>query len=514
MTDIVVIGAGMGGLTAALELAHRGLAVTLCEAAPAPGGKMRTLSPAGRPIDAGPTVLTMRWVFEGLFDAVGADLGASLPLTRADVIARHGWPDGGRLDLFDDMAASVAAVADFAGGREAARFRAMSDRAGRLFAALGPVFIAAQKPGLLDTVRGVGLDLRLMTAMAPLSTFWTTLGRELRDPRLRQLFARYATYVGGSPYATPALLLLIWHVEREGVWFLPGGLHRLARTLSAMAEERGATLRYGAPVAEILVEGGRAAGVRLRSGEDIRAGAVLYAGDVAALGAGLLGGDAARAVRPVKPGARSLSAFTQVMEAEAAGFPLAHHSVFFCEDYRAEFRDIFRERRLPRTPTVYVCAQDRENGPGPAGPERLLLTINAPPDGDIRPFDEKEIDACRKSALSLLGRCGLTLSPTAQIDTSPEGFATLFPGTGGALYGRSPHGMAASFLRPGARSRIPALYLAGGSVHPGAGVPMATLSGRLAAAAILSDRASTRPSRRAAISGGMSTGSRPMAPTR
>ena len=505
---VVVVGAGMGGLAAALDLAARGTEVVLCEAAPRPGGKARRVDVGGRPVSAGPTVFTMRGVFEALFAAAGARMEDHLRLTPAETVARHAWADGSRLDLFSDPARSEAAIAAFAGGDEAARFRAFTARAARLMRALSPTFIEAQKPGPLSVARAVGPNLRLLADMAPGLSLWRALGRDLRDARLRQLFARYATYVGGSPFLSPALLMLIWHVEEAGVWMVEGGIARVAHVLADLAAAQGATLRYGCPVAEILVEGGRAAGVRLADGEVIPAGAVVFNGDAGAIGAGRLGADARRAVAPVPPRARSLSALTLTMQADVSGFPLHHHSVFFGRDYAAEFREIFAGRRLPSDPTVYLCAEDRgADGAAPDGPDRLLAIINAPATGDARRFDEREIDACRTSAFETLARAGLTLSPRTLSTTEPADWEGMYPATGGALYGRAPHGMTASFRRPGARTRLPGLYLAGGSVHPGAGVPMATLSGRLAADALRADRASTSRSIRGAISGGISTGS-------
>jgi 1-hydroxycarotenoid 3,4-desaturase len=205
--------------------------------------------------------------------------------------------------------------------------------------------------------------------------------------------------------------------------------------------------------------------------------------------------------------------------------------VFFdTADYAEEFRRIFRDRRTPNAPTVYICAQDRGETPpdAPIGPERLHIHVNAPADGDHRPMTAEEIAQCEKTTLSVLDRCGLTvdLQPHATVLTTPAGFETLFPATGGALFGRVTHGAFGTFKRPSARTRLPGLYLAGGSVHPGAGVPMACMSGQLAAAAALRDRgsaaprrmtasppASTASARPAAISGGMSTPSPTTEPT-
>jgi 1-hydroxycarotenoid 3,4-desaturase len=289
--------------------------------------------------------------------------------------------------------------------------------------------------------------------------------------------------------------MLVAHVEQDGVWLVEGGMHRIAQALAQLAAHHGAQLRYGAHVSEVLVERGAAAGVRLADGERIDADLVICNADASALGGGLLGAAARAAVEPVPPAARSLSALTWVLLARTRGFPLRRHTVFFSADYPAEFDAIFRAGRLPAQPTVYVCAQDRgDDDTSPPGPERLLCLVNAPPVGDRRRFEAREIEACEQAAFGLMQRCGLTVErdPARTVITTPAEFDALFPGTGGALYGRASHGWQASFQRPGVRSRIPGLYLAGGSVHPGPGVPMAALSGRLAAQAVLQDLAGAR----------------------
>jgi 1-hydroxycarotenoid 3,4-desaturase len=140
------------------------------------------------------------------------------------------------------------------------------------------------------------------------------------------------------------------------------------------------------------------------------------------------------------------------------------------------------------------------------GPERLLCLMNAPADGDTAPLSEGVLRTCTEASFGLLERCGLHVDRTtaAQAVTTPSGFGALFPATGGALYGQAVHGSMATFKRPGSRSKLPGLYLAGGSTHPGAGVPMAALSGCRAAESVLADLASTGRSRAVATSGGMS----------
>jgi len=500
---VIVVGAGIGGLTAAIGLATRGCDVTLLEREAAPGGKMRQLTVDGRAIDAGPTVFTMRWVFEQVFAEAGARLDEHVRLSPASILARHAWSADQRLDLFADIDRSEAAIAAFAGPAEARGFRAFCRAASRAYATLEGPFIKSALPSMLGLAAAVGNPVNLLS-IRPFATLWSELGNHMRDPRLRQLFGRYATYCGSSPFLAPATLMLVADVEQQGVWFIDGGMHALARALADLATARGVDLRYGAEVAEITASN-RISGVRLASGETLAADAVVVNADPQAVATGRLGRDISRAIPRRDHAERSLSALTWTGLARATGFPLQHHTVFFSSDYKAEFDQLARGS-VPTEPTVYVCAQDRDDREcEPDGLERLLILINAPPTGDTHAFTETEIDKCRQRAFRLMQRCGLTLTEITLKATSPTAFDRLFPGTGGALYGPAVHGSTASFKRPGSRTAIKGLYLAGGATHPGAGVPMAALSGRLAASALMADLASTPPSRATAMSGGMST---------
>ncbi len=530
---IVIIGAGIGGLVAAARLAHHGARVTVVERAAMPGGKLRTVDCGGVAVDAGPTVFTARWVFDALFDELGERLDDHVTVTRADRLARHSWAENGRLDLWSDPARSRDAIGDFAGAAEARGFDSFRREAKAAWDALEGRFIERPQTSAVGLAARFGLGgLTQMLAINPYATLWSALSKHFADPRLRQLYGRYATYCGSSPFEAPATLMLIAHLESLGVWLVEGGMSALARAVAAMAEARGAMLRYGCDVTAILSTNGRVSGVRLASGEVMDADAVIFNGDASAL-AGLMPG----AAPSVAPRDRSFSALTWMMTATTrhsrfGGNPvvapdtggdaptlgsresgnddakrfepsLDHHNVFFSGDYAAEFADL-KGGRLPAAPTVYLCAQDRGNG-ARDGPERLQFIVNAPATGDTNPPTAKDIEQCETATFTLLQSCGLTLTPHSTVRAGPAEFAALFPATGGALYGRASHGWRAAFQRPGSRTGLAGLYLAGGSCHPGAGVPMAALSGRLASDALLQDRASTRPSRRAATAGGTST---------
>lgn len=487
---MVVIGAGAAGLSAAIDLARRGLSVTVLERAAEPGGKLRQVHALGAGIDSGPTVFTMRWVFESLFADAGVRLDEALALTPLSVLARHAWGEGGRLDLFADRERSAQAIGEFSGPQEARRFLAFCEQAAAVYRTLEGPYIRSARPTLTGLTRALGpAGLATLWRLGPLQTLWRSLARHFHDPRLQQLFGRYATYCGGSPMRAPATLMLVAQVEMDGVWAVRGGMIALARALAGLAQRHGAQIRCQAHCERILVEGGRVRGVLLADGERLAADSVVFNGDVGALAGGLLGEAARPATRPVPPGARSLSALTWSMNAPTEGFPLLHHNVFFDQDYASEFSDVFGRGQLPRRPTVYLCAQDRldhDAAPAAAG-ERLLCLVNAPPVGDRRAFEPPEIEACAERAFGLLARCGLQVTRNAAnaVVTTPADFERLFPATGGALYGRASHGWMTPFARPGSASRIPGLWLAGGSVHPGPGVPMATLSGRLAAQALI-----------------------------
>ena len=478
---IVVIGAGIGGLAAAMLLAARGRDVLVLERQASPGGKMRLVRAGGAAINGGPTVFTLRSIFERLFDDAGASLPTELGLKPLDVLARHSWGHGPELDLFADLEESADAIGAFAGATDARGFRALQAEARHMFLTLEKTFIEAQRPSPIGVALGRGFSgLTDMMKINPFETLWGAVSRHLKDPRLRQLFGRYATYVGSSPFAAVATLLLIAHVEQEGVWSVDGGMHALARACERVLIRRGGTIRYDCEVRTIETGPNGVTAVIISNGERIPCTSVIVNADANAIATGLFGQDAARAVDPLPPATRSLSAITWCANIETTGFPLALHNVFFSNNYADEFTEL--KTGYPSDPTVYVCAQDRTGAV--AGPERLLILVNAPAHGDRPEQDRERVERAMRTKLS---DCGLSLTwDSRRVSvTPPQGFARFFPATGGALYGRASHGWMASFKRPGAATAIPGLYLAGGSVHPGAGVPMAALSGRHAAEALM-----------------------------
>lgn len=521
MLPVVVIGAGIGGLATAVALAAQGQAVRVIERDSVPGGKLRPVHIDGHALDAGPTVMTMRDVFDGLFALAGERLDDHLQLTPLRTLARHTWPDGSCFDLHADRAATLDAIGRLSGAAAARQYAAFCTRSQSIYDTLNGPYLRRSRPNPVSLAwrcaQGGLAQWLALARISPFQTLWRELGRQFTDPRLRQLFARYATYGGSSPLAAPATLMLIAHVEQAGVWSVDGGMHQLAQALVRLAQRLGVTISCGQGVARVLLHQGRAAGVQLdgadgRPGETVAASSVVFNGDAAALGAGLLGDGVRRAV-PLRPvSGRSLSALTWNLRTPARGFPLLRHTVFFSADYPREFQELFAQGVLPTEPTVYICAQDRADQALAADspPERLLCLVNAPARGDGGAPTDEEIAACEQRTFAHLGRLGLQLQPDSpgRLRHSPVHWAQRFPATGGALYGQATHGWQASFSRPAAATAVPGLYLAGGSTHPGAGVPMAALAGLQAARQVLAERpgrTSTAPWRPAVMPGGTST---------
>lgn len=479
----------MGGLGAAIDLACRGFEVTLVERHPAAGGKMHTLACGDAAIDSGPTVFTMRYVFEDLFHLAGAQLTERLQLLSSERLARHFWSDGSQLDLYADVERSAQAIETFSSRQEAQAYRQFARESKAIFETLDHSFMRREKPGSTELALSLGLSgMPRLLATRPFTSLWKALGKRFGDPRLQQLFARYATYCGSSPFQAPATLMLIAHAERMGVWHLAGGMQALANAMTELARDKGVQIRFSTEASEVITQGSKVSSVVLDTGEQLAADAVVFNGDVAALQQGLLGDAVRQAVPPRSAEPRSLSAVTWSLLAHTRGVELDHHTVFFGDHYQDEFEQIFRHQNITSQPTVYICAQDRgaeHSARSVDGPERLMLLVNAPP----RSLSIIELDALEVRVFERLERMGLTLDRAGSQGhrSSPTDFARRFPGTDGAIYGWPTHGWRGSFKRWGSRSKVAGLYLAGGSVHPGPGIPMATLSGRVAAASVASD---------------------------
>lgn len=487
---IYILGAGIGGLSAAIHLAARGYDVTILEQNAAVGGKMSEMRVEGFRWDTGPSVITMRGVFEELFHTAGRRLEDYLTLLPVEPLTRYFWSDGTRLDLsrsLPETAAQIGALEP----RDVEGYLAFLAEAARWHRITAPVFTFGPPPSLESLWH---VSLRDALSVDVFSTLQQRIERRVSHPHLRQLLGRFATYVGASPYLSPATLAVIAHVELTGgVWYPQGGVYAIARAYARLAQELGVEIRLNARVREICLHGQRVSALILEDGEILPASTVISNLDVTAT-YGLIQSERAR-TRQAALARRevSCSGVVLLLGMEGVSPDLAHHNIFFSSDYRREFTQIFSERTLPDDPTLYVCITAKTDpSHAPPGCENWFVMANAPalPPGEV-PAWLQDAEQVARLLLDRLEAFGLDARRRVRIQRllTPLDLQKNTGAWRGALYGVSFNDRFAPFKRPHNRSEFGGLYFAGGSTHPGGGVPLVTLSGKLAAALVMRDSA-------------------------
>lgn len=460
---VVVIGAGVGGLTAGACLAGDGHDVTVLEQSDAPGGKCAWVARDPFGWDAGPSLLTMPQVFRELFARTGTSLEDELELLPVEPVTRYRFADGSSVELSADLDRSVAALEAWSpgAGEDWRRFMGTAAQMWRASQAFlfGPPPWPPRRPGPGEPVP----DPRDALRIRPWWTLRDLARARIRDPRLRMVVERFATYAGGDPRRSPAALAVAGYVEHAfGAWHPRGGMHELVLALVRRLDALGGELRLGTTVTGLERDGRRLRGVTTADGP-IRADAVVAAVD-AALVDGWLGRRAPRR----EP---SVSGLALLVGTERHAD--VHHEITFPRDYDAEFDDLFVHRRPVRDPTVYRCAPAVTDPTAPPGAEFVL--VNAPAGAHA----DWEAEARR-------------IADDVLVVRSPQDLARA---TGAAaIYGAAPHGRLRGLSRPPWRVRgTSGLWRVGGTVHPGGGLPLVALGAMSAAQQLSGSRPSQVP---------------------
>lgn len=482
MKTAVIIGAGIAGIATSIRLARKGYKVRVYEANSYAGGKLSAFVDKGYRFDAGPSLFTMPHLVTELFDLCGEDPSASFTYQTRSSVCTYYWEDGTRYEMPaapERIAATMASTFDVAEADVLSYLSSSRDK----YELTAPLFLerSLHKPATYlnrETVRALVATPRL----GVFDTLHAVNSKAFADPRVVQLFDRYATYNGSDPYQTPGIMSMIPHLEMGiGTFFPVGGMVSITDSLVALAQRQGVEYVYNTPVQEIIIESGRAVGV-VCNGERQMADVIVSNMDIFSTYRRLL----PDAVHPEKilHQERSSSAMIFYWGIERVFDDLGLHNIFFADDYRGEFEAIFVDKELHDDPTVYIHISSKgEATDAPPGCENWFVMINTP--GDFGQDWPRWIDRSRERIIAKLSRLlGVDIEPLIATESvlDPRGIESKTQSHRGALYGTASNNRFAAFLRHSNFSRqYDGLFFCGGSVHPGGGIPLCLSSAKIVA---------------------------------
>jgi phytoene desaturase len=481
---VIVIGSGLGGLSAAVRLQHRGYDVTVFEKQPRVGGRSNLIAENGFRVDPGPTILVMKETFEDLYSDIGLDLHERIELVQLDPNYRIYFHDDTSIDLFANMARLAAEVDRIEPGAGEKVFSFLGDNARKYAAGMGfvtrnydRITELANLPAAWEMVR-TGSQERL----------YRQVSKYFKSDKLRKAFSFHSMFLGLSPYDSLAMYSLITYADlARGMYYPRGGIYRIVEDLVQIAEEKGAEIHTDAPVAEILIENGRACGVRLESGEEQWAEVIISNADLPYTYRNLV---------PPKYRRHYSDARLEKMEYACSGYLLylgvdrtypdmVHQALYFSDDYAANLDAIFKHKRIPAEPSFHLN-NPTITDPSLAPPGHSILYVLAPmPNLQNTTVDwEKDVAALREHLLSQVARLvdpDLRSHIVWQKEFTPLDFASHYNAVHGNAFGSLAHGLFQSaFFRPHNIARdIPGLYFSGQGTYPGIGMPMVLISSDL-----------------------------------
>lgn len=490
---IVVIGAGMGGMTAAGRLARAGHSVSVYEACDTFGGKLRTEWIGKFAFDTGPSLLTLPAVYKDFFIRTGKPLGLLCEIVPVDPSFDYRFTDGTHVS-FSNLSRfhTLNTIRAEFGDEAAQQWDQMIRRASKMWDVSREPFVESELRSPLELLKRRNL-IRDIFIISPWTSLRKFADKYLPDRRLRYILDRYATYSGSDPRKAPAVLATIAYVEEAfGAWHIKGGLGTLAALVHQRCIDVGVTFHFNSRVEQITVEKGVASGVRLQDGTVVFADAVIANADAALIYNQLIKGED-RKLRKVRRNLMkadaSLAGFTLLLGLRKDGSePLKHHTVLFPEDYDAEFDSIFTAKTPALKPTIYICAPQDEQMVKDPSLESWSVLVNAPHHGS-HGFDWSDENVSRNYANLIIDQIEARGIPVrARLESltirTPEDLERSVLAPGGSIYGTSSNGARAAFMRAKNRSPIKNLYCVGGSSHPGGGLPLVGLSGEIVANAV------------------------------
>ncbi len=474
MYDVIIIGGGLAGLACAARLAHAGLQVCLLEKSPAPGGKMARLEHSGFRWDLGPSLLTMPQVIRELWQDCGKDAVADLDFIELESTCKYRWSDGTIID--EDRAfwsrPEVAAYLNHA--------RGIYELSADAFLNHAPDEIIRQfRPGQLQL-------LKHLPKVADLRSLHRLNRSFFSDHHLLQLFDRFATYNGSSPYKTPAVFSIIPYVQAQfRGHYLKGGMYSLAAAITRLAENFGAKIRCQQEVRSVA-SSDNGFKVETASGDTLESRRIVCNMDAIEATRRLFGKKIARKAVKSQHQEPSMSGFILLL-GMARQFPeLDHHNILFSDDYPLEFQQI--SNGCPASqPTIYISIGARSDpAMAPEGKEGWFVLVNAPATGS---FDwQQGASDYAELVLDRMADFGINPRPAIECQRTftPEDFARRDNAWRGTLYGFASHGLTSSFTRPAIKRRdLPGIFFTGGTTHPGGGVPLVLLSGKIVARKVM-----------------------------
>ena len=483
---VVVIGGGLGGLSGSLYLAAAGHEVHLYEKNDTLGGKVNQFIQNGFTFDTGPSLLTMPFVIDDLFESCGYDTTDFLQLQAIDTLCRYFWDDGTMLDArttIHDMQNEIKSLST----SDADRYEDFFNYSKRLYDLTKDVFLYSPIHELKKILNLKNLPLLFhLRHLDAFRTVHQAVSHFFTDPRIVQLFDRYCTYNGSDPYKAPATLNIIPYVEYGlGGFYIKGGMYNLIKAMEKCAEKSGVIIHKNANVNKIYTNNEQVEGIAI-GGDFVKADAVLCNNDVVSTFQLLIDGyeKYTEKLETLEP---SLSGLVFLWGIKGEHKELEHHNIFFSKNYRQEFNHLFDDLNAPDDPTVYVAVTSKKD-PSHAlnGYENWFVLVNMPYlNGQDWPF---VVDHTREKIFNKLMKKNIDIRNKIELENvfTPQYFSEKYASNRGSIYGISSNNRNMAFKRPPNRSkRIKGLYFAGASTHPGGGVPLTILSGKIAAELIL-----------------------------